>query len=232
MTYKLYIGDRLFSSWSLRGWLMFRKFGLPCETHLVGLYSGTMSQDLAALQPARLVPALQLPDGVVVGESLAMAETLAEHFPQAGLWPGDAAQRATARWLCAEMASGFSAIRGECPMQLLKRWRGFDASDAVRSDLDRVEMLWTHARSMSGAETGPLFGRYSLADVFFTPVAARIVGYGLPVSDASAHYCAALLDDPALHEWRQVALEVTYDPFPYDMKCESEPWPYPGPSQS
>ena len=93
MTYDLYIGDRTFSSWSLRGWLMLEKFGLPYRAHLVGLYSGTMAQDLAPLAPTRLVPALRLPDGTVVGETLAMAETLAERHPDAGLWPADPAAR-------------------------------------------------------------------------------------------------------------------------------------------
>jgi glutathione S-transferase len=87
MTYTLYIGDRLFSSWSLRGWLMLEKFNIPHSVKLVGLYSGTMAKDMAHLAPARLVPTLVTPEGTVVGESLAMAETLAEENPDAGLWP-------------------------------------------------------------------------------------------------------------------------------------------------
>ena len=110
MTYDLYIGDRTFSSWSLRGWMMFEKFDLPVRTHLVGLYSGTMAQDLASLAPARLVPVVRASDGLVIGESLAIAETLAERHPHEGLWPEDGAQRARARWLCAEMVAGFSTM--------------------------------------------------------------------------------------------------------------------------
>ena len=105
MTYDLYIGDRMFSSWSLRGWLMLEKFGLPYRTNFIGLYGGTMAQDMAELAPARLVPTLRLPDGTVVGESMAMGETLHERHPDAGLWPADPAARATARWLASEMAS-------------------------------------------------------------------------------------------------------------------------------
>ena len=108
MAYEIYIGDRMFSSWSLRGWLMLEKFSLPHTVHLVGLYSGTMAQEMAHLAPARLVPALRTPEGTVVGESLAIAETLAEQNPDAGLWPADPAQRAAARWLAAEMVAGFS----------------------------------------------------------------------------------------------------------------------------
>jgi len=228
MTYDLYIGDRLFSSWSMRGWLMLEKFNLPHRSHMIGLYSGTMAQDMAALAPARLVPALRLPEGTVVGESLAMAETLAERHPDAGLWPSDPAARATARWLCAEMVAGFGALRGECPMQLLHVWQGFDPSDETLADLARIETLWDHARTVSGAEQGPLFGAYSLADVFYTPVAARIIGYGLPVSRANRTYCLDLLSDPAVRQWRAMGLTVRYDPFPYRQDLPSKPWPIGG----
>ena len=105
MTYDLYIADRMFSSWSLRGWLMFDSFGLPVRPHMVGLYAGTMATDMAPVAPARLVPALRTPEGTVIGESLAMAETLAERHPEAGLWPADPALRATARWLCTDQLS-------------------------------------------------------------------------------------------------------------------------------
>lgn len=226
MNYDLHIGDRLFSSWSLRGWLMFEKFGIPCSVHMVGLYSGTLAQDLAPLAPARLVPAVRLPEGTVLGESLAIAETLAERHPQAGHWPTDPACRATARWLCAEMAAGFHALRDACPMQLQRQYRGFTASDAVRADLARIETLWDHARAVSGQGDGWLFGAYSLAEVFYTPVAARIVGYGLPVSEASLAYCHALLRDPAVRAWRAEGAKITYDPDPYALPLDSTPWPF------
>ncbi|WP_299601867.1 glutathione S-transferase [uncultured Tateyamaria sp.] len=224
MTYDLYIGDRTFSSWSLRGWLMLEKFGLPYRTHMIGLYSGTMVDDLAALAPARLVPTLKLPDGTVVGESIAMAETLAEQNPDAGLWPKDPTARATARWLCAEMASGFSALRGACAMQLQHVNTEFEVSEAVRTDLDRIETLWTHAASFK--TDGPwLFGTYSLADVFYAPVCARIVGYDLPVSDMARTYCMTTLADPAFKAWRAEGLKTVYDPFPYDMGLPTTDWP-------
>ena len=225
MTYDLYIGDRTFSSWSLRGWLMLEKFDLPFRTHLVGLYTGTMADDLASLAPARLVPALRTPEGTVIGESVAIAETLAERHPDAGMWPADPAARATARWLCAEMASGFMALRGTCPMQLQHVNVGFVADDALRADLERVQTLWSHAARFSD-NTGPwLFGRYSLADAFYAPVCARIVGYDLQVSKAARAYCETTLGDPALEAWRVEGLKTTYDPFPYDMGVPTRPWP-------
>ncbi len=232
MTYDLFIGDRLFSSWSMRGWLMLGKFGLPYRSHMIGLYSGTMEEDMKPLAPARLVPTLRLPDGTVVGESLAMAETLAERHPDAGFWPSAPAARATARWLCAEMTAGFSALRGECPMQLKHCWHGFKASPETLKDLQRVEELWAHARTVSGSDTGPLFGDYSLADVFYTPVAARIIGYDLPVSSDNKDYCLFLLADTAVRQWRAMGLTVNYDPFPYQQGLSHQPWPVGGTSKA
>ena len=225
MTYDLYIGDRTFSSWSLRGWLMFEKFGLPVRTHLVGLYSGTMAQDLIPLAPARLVPEMRSPDGIVVGDTLAMAETLAERHPGVGFWPADPAARALARWLVAEMHSGFAELRGECPMQLSHRYQGFAFSAAVQADLDRVQTLWALARSRHGAAGPWLFGSYSLADVFFAPVAARITGYGLPVDAATSDYVAVQIADPAFLQWRAEGLKTSYDPQPYAMDLPTTPWP-------
>ena len=225
MTYDLFIGDRTFSSWSLRGWLMLEKFGLPYRTHLVGLYSGTMAQDLLPLAPARLVPALRTPEGVIIGETLAMAETLAERHPDAGLWPADATARSRARWLCAAMASGFGALRSACPMQLQHVNTGFTPSEEVRADLSRIEELWAFARQAAEIDGAWLFGRYSLADVFYAPVCARIVGYDLPVSYEARAYCDATLADPAFRAWRAEGLKTVYDPFPYAMGEDTAPWP-------
>lgn len=225
MKYDLFIGDRAFSSWSLRGWLMFEKFGIPVNVHMVGLYAGTMKEDLAPLAPARLVPVMRTPDGIVVGETQAMAETLAERHPEAGLWPKEPDARAFARWLVAEMHAGFSALRGDCPMQLLKVYEGFAISDAVRVDLALLDELWALARARHGA-TGPwLFGTYSVADAFFAPVAARIVGFDLPVSDGARAYVEAHLRDPAFTAWRAEGLKVSYDPEPYAMDLPSRAWP-------
>lgn len=225
MTYDLYIGDQTFSSWSLRGWLMFEKFGIPVRTHLVGLYTGTMAQDLADLAPARLVPVIKTPDGTVIGETLAMGETLAERHPDAGMWPTDPAARAMARWLSAEMHAGFSALRGDCPMQLLRQYQGFTPSDAVKKDLARLEELWTLAREKYGADGPWLFGSYTLADAFYAPVAARIAGYGLPVGPVAQAYVDAHLADPAFRAWRAEGLKTTYDPVPYAMDIPTAPWP-------
>lgn len=224
MEYELYIGDRTFSSWSLRGWLMFEKFGIPCRTHLLGLYTGTLRSDLAAVSPALRVPAMKTPEGHVVGETMAMAETLAERHPKAKMWPEEESLRIRARWMCAEMATGFSALRGSCPMQLHHVNQDFEVSQDVLGDLERIERMWASAQEMSGSD-GWLFGAYSLADVFYAPVAARIIGYDLPVGDRARSYCLKTIADPAFRTWRAAGLKVTYDPFPYPMGVATVPWP-------
>lgn len=225
MTYQIYIGDRTFSSWSLRGWLLLEKFGLPYQAHMVGLYSGTMAADLATLAPARTVPVMQTPQGHVVTDSLAMAETLVENHPDLNLYPRDPAARALARSITAEMHSSFSALRGACPMMLAFAWEGFTPPDAVLSDLARIETLWSLARSRHGQDGPWLFGDYSIADVFYAPVAMRITAYDLPVSKAARAYVDAHLRDPAIIGWRAAAQSEQHDPWPYPMALARKPWP-------
>ena len=208
MTYDLYIGDSTFSSWSLRGWLLLEKFGLDFNTHLIGLYRGTMAADMAHLAPAKLVPTLRIPDGAVVGESLAIAETLAEHHPDITMWPTNPAARATARWLCAKMASSFGELRRQSPMQLQHVNKGFNVNAALQTDLDRLEILWAHGAKFKS--DGPwLFGEYSIADYMFAPVAARIIGYDLPISAAARAHCTLTINDPPFKAWRAEGLKTT-----------------------
>lgn len=229
MTYELIIGDKSFSSWSLRGWLMFEKFGIPYRTTMAGLYTGTFKQDMTTLAPARFVPVLKTPDGIVIGDSLAMAETLAENHPDAGLWPSDPAARGFARWVTAEMHSGFAVLREDCTMYLRHAWSGFKPSPAVLADLDRIEELWAHAWDNFGGEGPWLFGDYCLADVFYAPIAMRIATYGLPVSEKAQAYVDAHLADPAIVDWREDGNAVTYEDTPYQMDLPPAPWP--GPSK-
>ncbi|MBU0643781.1 MAG: glutathione S-transferase [Alphaproteobacteria bacterium] len=225
MSYDLFIGDKGFSSWSLRGWLLFEKFDIPFREHMIGLYSGTMQQDLAPLAPARFVPTARTPEGWVIGESIALAETLAERHPEAGIWPADPEARVFARWLVAEMHAGFAALRSACSMQLFHQYQGFVVSDAVQTDLDRLETMLGHAFAhFSGA--GPwLFGAYSAADAFYAPVAARIAGYDLPVSERLTAYVAAHLNDPAFKAWRAEGIKLSYDPMPYALDLPKTDWP-------
>ncbi len=225
MTYDLYIGDRSFSSWSLRGWLMLEAFDIPHRTHLVGLYAGTMRADLSGLAPARTVPVLRSTDGAILTDSLAMAETLVERRPDAGLYPADPVARALARSMVAEMHSGFGALRSECPMNLRHGWREFQVADVVQADLDRIGYLVAFARDRFGADGPWLFGRYTLADVFYAPVALRIAGYGLPVGARVQDYVQAHLADPRIIRWRTEGEMVNYDPLPYPMPATQVTWP-------
>lgn len=224
MSYDLFIGDRTYSSWSLRGWLMLAKFNLPFQTTTLSLFDGSFRAHLADLSPARLVPVLCCPDGVVIGETLAIAEELNSRHPEAQMWPADPAARAFARWISAEMHAGFMALRSECPMQLMHQYVDFAVSDAVQADLDRIEQLWTKARNEFGANGPWLFGDYSLADAFFAPVAARIAGYGLPVGQVANDYVATTLADQDFRQWRALGLTKHYDDPPYAMDLAKTHW--------
>lgn len=225
MTYELFIGDQTYSSWSLRGWLMLEKFNLPFKTHMVGLYSGTMKDDLAPHHPARFVPFMRSGDGVLVGDTAAMAETLAERHPDKAMWPTDPALRARARWLGAEMHSAFGALRSDCPMNLANKYSGAQVSDALAQDVNRMQTIWNAARELHNNPGPWLFGDFSLADVFAAPYAARVASYDLPINVETQLYVSAHLNDPAFRRWRAMGLTKTYNPEPYKIDLPTVPWP-------
>ncbi|TNC73005.1 glutathione S-transferase [Rubellimicrobium roseum] len=229
MTYDLAIGDRAYSSWSLRGWLLLDAFGLAVRTHSARLYSDDLANVLRDFAPARTVPALRLPDGTVVMESLAIAEELASRHPEAGLWPQDPRARAVARSLAAEMHAGFLQLRGQCPMNLRAAYRDWPLTSGLRADLDRLEEIWSWARATLGGEGPWLCGSYSAADAFFAPVASRIATYDLPVSDTARAYVAAHLAHPSFRRWRAMALVDGPDQPVYAREQPRRPWPGPEP---
>ena len=230
MTYDLAIGERAYSSWSLRGWLMFEKFGLPVKVHNAKMYTPDFARTLAAFGAARLVPAMRKGE-VVVWDSLAMAETLAEAHPDKGLWPADPALRGLARSLVAEMHSGFNALRSACPMNLLQAYEGGPVDADIRADLDRIAELWALA---PGGDGPWLFGAYSLADVFYAPVAMRIAGYGLRVPAPARAYVDTHLADPAFRRWRAMALAENrvIDGYLKDLLRVGWPGPRPLPAEA
>ena len=158
--YDLVIGDRSYSSWSLRGWLLFDAFGIPVKTHLARLYSDELPNMLRDYFPAKTAPTLRTPDGVVIPESLAIAEELAARHPEAGHWPSDPRARATARVLASEMHAGFSALRNHCPMNLRVAYVDCAPPQAVLDDLVRLEKIWGWARAVTGSQTSWLCGAY------------------------------------------------------------------------
>ena len=229
MTDILYIGDYAYSSWSLRGWLLFHAFDLPVASRLVSFSSDTsVGEQMAELAPpARTVPTAVLADGAVLWDSLAIAEELAQRHPDAGHWPDDPRLRALARSLISEMHSGFSALRTQCPMNVRKAYVDVPIDEALRADLDRLETLWSYAHEMSG---GPwLCGDYSAADAFYAPVVARIAGFSLPVSDMARAYVDRHLAHRPFRRWRAMGL-VSGDTLPwYAQSYPAKNWPGPAP---
>ncbi len=232
MTQTLYIGDPAYSSWSLRGWLLFERFGLAQRTVWVDFANRDVADQLAEIAPARTVPAVVFDDGAVLGESLAIAEELASRFPEAGLWPEGSRARATARALASEMHAGFGALRSACPMALRVAYEGFEPSEEVLADLARLEVIWDHARRTVGGEGPWLCGAYSVADAFFAPVAARIATYGLPVSEAATEYVAAHLADPAFRRWRAMGFARGEELPWYAKDLSTREWPGPTPLEA
>lgn len=228
MSYSLALGDRAYSSWSLRAGLLVDRFDLPVTCRFARLYDPGFEALLSEFAPARTVPALRTPEGTVICESLAIAEELASRFPDRGLWPDDPAARATARGLAAEMHAGFLALRNDCPMNLRVAYDGFEPRPEVLADLARLDHIWAAARAVT-ASAGPwLCGDYSIADAFFAPVAARIATYGLPVGPVAETYVAAHLAEPAFLRWRTASLSDGLDQPVYAMTLPERAWPGPG----
>ena len=227
MTYDLYLGDYAYSSWSLRGWLLFERFGLARKQHFIEFSTQDVADQMAALAPSRTVPTLTTPEGAIISDSLAMAEELATRHPDAGFWPSHPRARATARTLAAEMHSSFGALRAQCPMNLRRAYANFPADDDISADVARLEVIWDHARRTCGGDGPWLCGDYSVADVFFAPVAARIAGYGLSVSGSAQAYVESHLNDAAFRRWRAMGL-VKGPVLPwYTLDYDLKPWPGP-----
>ena len=230
MTYLLAIGDRSYSSWSLRGWLLFDVFGIPVKTQNIDFYAASVAEQLSDFAPARTVPVLKTAEGTIIPDSLAIAEELASRHPDAGLWPTGPSARATARALAAEMHSGFSALRTDCPMNLRTGYRDVPVSEDVKADLARLEEIWSDARTRHGTSTPWLTGDYSVADAFYAPVAARIAGYGLPVGPDAQDYVEAHLAHPSFRRWRAMGLAKGATLPWYDRDYPKVDWP--GPTNS
>ncbi len=209
MTYILHIGDHAYSSWSLRGWMVLRPFGLPVETRLHAFDGAGLPAYRAAHPAEPFVPGLEWDEGgrrVFLWDSLAIAETLAERHPEAGLWPADPAARAAARALAADMHAGYAALRREVPMNVRRKGRGVALSAAAEADLARLSRLWGWARAGFGGAGPFLFGaRLTAADAFFAPIVWRVLSYGLTMPAADIAYLKALAEEPAMEEWAAAA---------------------------
>jgi glutathione S-transferase len=208
---KLVIGNKNYSSWSFRPWIAMTALEVPFEEILVPFGSPLGNPDfkarLAAYTPAGLVPVL-IDDDVHVWETLAIMEYLAETFPEKGFWPADPKGRAQARAISSEMHAGFSALRGECPMNIRRPVRERALSEAALANVKRIEEIWTGCRAQYG---GPfLFGRFCAADAMYAPVVARLNTYGIKVNAQARAYMAAVMALPAWGEWRKGALAESW----------------------
>lgn len=209
---QLVIGNKNYSSWSMRPWVLMKQAGIPFEEVMVRFDAFTpesaFKQRLAGLTPAGRVPVL-IDDGFAVWDTLAIAEYLAERFPEKRLWPADARARARARSVCAEMHSGFSALRSHFPMNIEARLPEIGAKvlaeqPAVRADLERIVTMWSELLRAHG---GPLlFGDFSIADAYFAPVVMRLATYAPPVPQAVSDYMARVRALPGIAAWVKDAL--------------------------
>lgn len=205
--YTLYIGNKNYSSWSLRGWLAVKLCGQPYQEVMVALRGEWMpNPDNRAFSPSARVPVLHDGD-VVVWDTFAIAEYLAERHP--GMWPADPVARAWARCIAAEMHSGFSALRNEMTMCVRERVDVRPWSSALAADIARVTEIWTEGRRRWSGGGAYLCGAFSLADAFYAPVAFRFRTYGVPLDGPAAGYLRTMLAHPLLGEWEAAALKET-----------------------
>jgi glutathione S-transferase len=204
---KLIIGNKNYSSWSLRPWLAMKVANIPFEEEVVPLGSGDFEGRVRRLSGSGKVPLL-LDGGNPVWESLAILEYLAEKFSSAQLWPADPAARARARVIAAEMHAGFAALRRELPMNMRRPIQGRNLSDAAQADVRRIETIWTDCRRNDACQF--LFGAFSAADAMYAPVVARFHTYAVPVDARSRAYMDAVMALPAWGEWRTAALQETW----------------------
>jgi glutathione S-transferase len=206
---EIVIGTRRWSSWSMRPWLALKATGAPFEETVITLRTTEAAAAIAAHSPSGKVPVLKDGD-LVIWDSLAICEYLAETFPAAKLWPDDPAARALGRAAAAEMHSGFASLRGECPMDLSLK-TSIELSEATANDVRRIVALFSDLRGRFSAAGPFLLGAWSIADAVFTPVATRFRTYDVRLSDygdlgPAGAYCEALLETPAYLDWERAAL--------------------------
>ncbi len=206
MSLHLIIGDKRYSSWSLRPWLVLEMTGAPFTDQVIRLNLPDTRENILKYSPTGKVPALQCEHGTII-DSLAICEYLVERFPDVDLWPRDVSARAQARSACAQMHSGFMSLRSNMPMDL----RQDQALEVIpvdtQADLDRIVALWAECRK-AAREDGPfLFGRPSIADAFFAPVAIRLRTYRVALPDEALAYIETIYQWPAFQRWHQAGLE-------------------------
>ncbi|HEX9390646.1 MAG TPA: glutathione S-transferase family protein [Usitatibacteraceae bacterium] len=225
MPLSLVIGNKNYSSWSLRPWIALRQAGIAFNEVLVPLDQADTGANIAAWSPAGRVPVL-IHNDLHIWDSLAILEYLAEIFPDKGLWPRDARARARARSIAAEMHSGFAAIRSAMPMNCRARLPGLGATPEAGRDIARIVDIWTACRAEFGAGGEFLFGAFSNADACFAPVTSRLLTYAVKLPPVAANYVSAVQQLPAMQAWVAAArdeLWVIATDEPYAVSAAARP---------
>ncbi|MGQ4272985.1 glutathione S-transferase family protein [Terrihabitans sp. B22-R8] len=204
MSLTLIIGNKNYSSWSLRPWLAMKQTGIAFEEVVIPIYIEGSKQQILSHSPAGKVPALN-DDGFVVWDSLAIIEYLAELVPERGLWPADRHARAMARAICAEMHSGFVPLRKALTMNARRRIADFEAPPEALENVARIEEIWSAVRGRYGAGGPFLFGQFTAADAFYAPVVSRFETYGIEVAPENRAYMDGVLNLPAMQDWNRAA---------------------------
>ncbi len=197
---KLVIGNKNYSSWSLRPWLLMRHAGIAFDEVKLSFNSPTFKKDALSYGPTGKVPVL-IDGDLTVWDTLAIAEYLAEKFPEKHLWPRDAKQRAEARAICAEMHAGFVALRSQMDMNITADLAGMGWNIEVQDNIDRITAIWTGLRARHRASGPFLFGPFSVADAYYAPVVTRFNTYKPVLSEALTEYMQTMLVLPAMQEW-------------------------------
>jgi glutathione S-transferase len=219
MSLTLILGNKNYSSWSLRPWIAMKVAGLSFDEIVIPLYEPGSREQILTYSPAGKVPVL-LDGNHAVWDSLAILEYLADKFPKAGLWPADMRARSHARSIASEMHGGFQALRQNCTMNMWLPVKKRPQPDEVMADVRRIDELWTDCRTRFG-KAGPfLFGAFGAADAMYAPVVARFHNYGIDVGAASRAYMAAVTALPAWGQWRAAALQETWV-----LKGNEPDWP-------
>ncbi len=208
----LYIGNKLYSSWSLRPWFLMTALGLPFKETVIPLYHPDSKARMLDVSPAGKVPVLvdvpeaRTGDGdAIVWETMAIAEYLHERFPDKGVWPKDPQVRAHARAISNEMHAGFQALRSMCPMNLGKRFAPRDLTSDAADNVRRIEGMWSDARRRFGGDGKFLYGAFSAADAMYAPIVTRLDTYQIRVAPATRRYMDDVLAHPAFVKWRTEA---------------------------
>ena len=213
----LVIGNKNYSSWSMRPWVLLKQLGIPFEEKKLRFHSAEWDGEIERWSPSRLVPVLWR-DKQTVWDSLAIAEALHEWYPDKGVWPRDAVARAFARCAAAEMHSGFRDLRGSMPMNIRSSHPGKGMKPEVQANIERIEQLWSEARARFGAGGSFLFGSFCAADAMYAPVVTRFKTYGVKLSPESQRYCEAMLAAPGVRAWIDDALKEK------EFVAEDEPY--------